>query len=81
MTHFLSPVFEALDNTSLDPGVVVGLEVEIVVSVCPLPEHRSVDSGALSLHLDIQEGNPAVGLLFHGELNGGMLADLRIETS
>ena len=30
-----------------------------------LPEHRSVDSGALSLHLDIQEGNPVVGLLFH----------------
>ena len=34
----------------------MGLEVEIVVSVCPLPEHHNVDSDALFLHLDIQEG-------------------------
>ena len=33
MAHFLSPLFEALDDTSLDPGVVVGFKVEIVVSV------------------------------------------------
>ena len=54
MTHFLSPVFEALDDPSFDPRVVVRLEVEIVVSVCPLPKQRCVDSGALSLDLDIQ---------------------------
>ena len=40
MAHFLSPVFEARDDTSLDPGVVVGFNVEIVVSVCFLSEHR-----------------------------------------
>ena len=61
MTHdtILSPVFEANDDPSLDPRVVVGLEVEIVVSVCPLPEHHNVDSDALFLHLDIQEGTVA----------------------
>ena len=44
MTHFLSPVSEALD-----PGVVVGLIFKIVVGVCLLSEHRSEDGGALSL--------------------------------
>ena len=48
MVHFLSPVFEALDDTSLDPGVVVGFKVEIVVGVCLLSEHKSEDGGALS---------------------------------
>ena len=74
MTHFLSPVSEALDDTSLDPGVVVGFKVEIVVGMCLLSEHRSEDGGVLSLHLNIQEGNPVVGLLFHSELNGRVLA-------
>ena len=53
MAHFLSPVFEALDDTPLDPVVVMGFKVEIVVSVCFLSEHRSEDSEALSLHLSI----------------------------
>ena len=74
MAHFLSLVFEARDDTSLDPGVVVGFNVEIVVSVCFLSEHRSEDSGALPLHLNIEEGNPVARLLFHSELNGRVLA-------
>ena len=69
MTH-LSPASEALDNTSVHSEMVVGLKVEIEVSVCLLSEHRSEDSGALSLHLNIQKGNPVVELLFYSELNG-----------
>ena len=41
--------------------------------MCFLSEHGSKDSGALSLHQNIQEGNLVVGLLFHSELNGGVL--------
>ena len=59
VTHFLSPVSESLDDTSL--VMVVGFKVEIVVGVCLPSEHRSEDGGAL-------------GLLFQSELNGGVLA-------
>ena len=51
----------------------MGIKVEIVVDVCFLREHRSEDSGALSFHLNIQEGKPVVGLFFHREVNGRVL--------
>ena len=62
MTHFLSPAFEGLEDTSLHSGMVVGLKADIVVGVCLLPEHKHEDSGGLSLHQDIKEGNSVVGL-------------------
>ena len=62
MTHFLSPAFEALEDTSLHSGMVVGLKADIVVGVGLLPGHKHEDSGTLSLHQDIKEGNSVVGL-------------------
>ena len=62
MTHFLSPAFEGLEDTSLHSGMVVGLKADIVVGVGLLPGHKHEDSGALSLHQDIKEGNSVVGL-------------------
>ena len=65
MTHFLSPVSEALDDTSLDPGVVVGFKVEIVVGMCLLSEHRSEDGGVLSLHLNMAYNSIALTQLHY----------------
>ena len=53
--------------------MVVGFKVEIVVGVCLISEHRSEDGGALSLYMNIQEGNPVVGRLFHSEVNERVL--------
>ena len=73
MTSLFSSALETLDDASPPSGVVMGLKVEIVVGMCLLSGHGSEDSGGLSLHQNIQEGNLVVGLLFHSELNGGVL--------
>ena len=67
----MCPVIQAPDQTPLDMGWVVGLEVQVVVGVGGLPVDRDVQATILlPLEKGVQEWEHSILLYLDSELNG-----------